>query len=123
MQPTEFHSHHTTTGVRSAVVDMASGDTTVVVAAPGANQAIRVHGWNLSSPGAATLVMQDSAANTARTGTIRFANGTPNVQPFSPVGIFDTAAGEGVEFVVATAELDGIIDYSIIPANPVGQPG
>ena len=122
MTPTEFHSHHTTTGVRSVVVDVSAG-TTAIIAAVAANHAIRVHGWNLSPPGAATCIMQDTTANTARTGTMVFSNGVPNVQPFSPVGIFDTAAGEGLEFVTATADLDGVLTYSIIPANTLGQPG
>lgn len=119
MEHFAFFDHHATPGVDSVVVDVSAG-TVQILAAVGTNQKIRVHGWNLSSPGAATLIMQDLTANTARTGTIKFANGTPNVQPYSPVGWFDTAAGEGLEFVVATADIDGVLSYSIIPANAIG---
>ena len=114
MNPTEFHSHHVTTGVDSFAVNVAAGSETTVAAAGGANRRVRVYALALNAQGAADVRFESTQGGDALTGVMRMAAGTPMVWPFNPVGWFTANANELLNLEVATADVDGVIDWGYV---------
>lgn len=95
-----------------AVVDAASsGDNTIVAAVTG--KKIRVLAGSLTMTGTAvTIRFESGAGGTALTGQMTPLQGHTITLPFSPVGHFETAAGELLNLELGGAQsVDGWIVY------------
>lgn len=115
MPHTEHYDHYVTNGCLSAVINAASGGDREIVAAPGAGKRIRVHGWVIAAQGNADVRFESAAAGTAMTGVMRMSATAPNVAPFNPVGWFTCGDNEALSMELATADVDGVLVYSIVP--------
>lgn len=111
-QDTHFDRYGTTLAL-SAVVSVAPGDGTLIVA-PGVGFKIRVLAWALSSPGIAVVRFESGTGGTAKTGIMALVAGGNNVAPFCPVGWFDCAENALLNLEVATTAVYGVVVYAIV---------
>lgn len=101
--------------IKFAAIDAAtSGDNTIVAAVTG--KKIRVLAGSLTMSGTAVTARFESAAGgTALTGQMTPAQGQTIAIPFSPVGHFETVAGELLNLELGGAQsVDGWIVYQEI---------
>lgn len=101
------------TGLQFAAIDTAAaGDTTLVASVAGAK--IRVYGFGLVV-GAAITVRFKSGAATNLTGPLAFAANGGVSTAFSPVGLFETALGEGLVLNLSVAgSVGGWLVYGLV---------
>lgn len=94
-----------------AVIDAAtSGDNTLVSAVTG--KKIRVLAVVLVSSGTVTVRFESAAGGTALTGQMQLTAQTGFSAPFSPVGQFQTVAGELLNLELSAAvSVDGWLVY------------
>lgn len=105
----------TLSDVQHAVIDHAeSGDNTVVAAVAG--KKIRVVGFVLVAAGAVDARFESDADGTALTGVMTLAAAGDRIASgFSPLGWFETAAGELLNLELSGAvSVDGMLTYLLV---------
>ena len=98
-----------------AVIDDAlSPDNTIIAAVAG--KKIRVLGFFLVAAGAVTARFESDTGGTALTGQMTLAAGDPFVSSgFSPIGWFETVAGELLNLELSGAvSVDGALTYVLV---------
>lgn len=111
----DFIDKAATQGIKRAVIDHAgSGDNTVVEAVAG--KRIRVHQcFGILTGTTISIRFESGASGTALTGQMTPLQGGGFVLPFSPVGWFETAAGELLNLELGGAQsFDGVLGYSLV---------
>jgi hypothetical protein len=87
-----------------------SGDNTVVAAVT--SKKIRVVKYSLVVAGAMTVRWESGASGTALTGQMSFAANGGISEPFTPTGLFETAAGALLNLELSAATYaDGVLQY------------
>ena len=120
MGRSQFFEGFSTPGeAKYAVIDAAlSGDNTLVAAiaaaAGRAARKIRVLALHVTMTGTlVTIRFESGAGGTALTGQMQPLAGNSITLPFSPVGWFETAAGELLNMELGGAQsVDGVVVYA-----------
>lgn len=119
--PSGSNNHYDNYSVQAtanAVIDAAgNGNNTIVAAVAG--KKIRVLQCFLIMTGTAVTIRFESAADgTALTGQMQPTQGGGFVLPFSPVGWFETNAGELLNLELSGAQsVDGVLKYVLVDAD------
>lgn len=97
--------------VKFAVIDAATlGDNEIVAAVPG--KRIRVLSVVLVAAGTVTARFESGAGGTALTGQMVLATSSVVTLPYSPHGLFQTAAGQALNLELSDAvSVDGCLSY------------
>ncbi len=97
------NEHTSPAPIKFAVIDNAgSGDNTLVSAVP--TKKIRVLSFMLVAAGTVTTRFESGAGGTALTGQMSWVANTGVMGAYSPVGLFETAAG-----ALLNLELSGVV--------------
>lgn len=100
--------------VKRAVIDTATGDTTLVAAVAG--KKIRVISLVLSAAAEATIRFESGTGGDALTGQMIILAKTPLILPEADAGWFETAAATLLNLEqAATVALDGFLTYQEVP--------
>lgn len=103
-----------------ASVSITNTTVAVIVAAGRSDERVRLTSLCLTSNATATLVFSTSTGNTAISGTMTLATGTPLVLPAAPArpngrrdGYMQTNAGDALQITLGTANtrVDGFVEY------------
>lgn len=104
-----------TQAVNYAAINETGADDNELVAAV-AGRKIRVYEVFLGSAGDSTVRFESGAGGAALTGIIDVAAANPFVAPFSPVGHFETVAGQSLSLENGGAvDVDGWLVYGLVP--------
>ena len=100
--------------VKYVKIDAATnGDNSIVAAV--AAKSIRVLSYVLVSAGTVTVRFESAAGGTALTGQMTMAVNTTHAAAFSPVGHFQTIAGEALNLELSGAvSVDGFLVYELV---------
>jgi len=100
--------------VKFAPIDHAtSGNNSIVAASAG--KKIRVLCFGFVSAGTVTARFESAADGTALTGQMTMAVNTGFSSPFSPVGLFETVAGDALNLELsAGVSVDGFLVYQLV---------
>lgn len=106
-----FFDNYSTQLVKHAIIDAATlGDNTLVAAVAG--KKIRVLDIVVVSAGTMTIRFESGASGTALTGQMTVAAATGFAPGFSPIGHFETAAGQLLNMELSGAtSADGWLRY------------
>ena len=110
----DLYSKDRLTGLKRAVIDVASnGDNTIVAAVTG--KKIRVYQIVLVAANTVTVRFESGASGTALTGQMSLTTNSGFASGWSPVGHFDTAEGALLNLELSGAvSVDGWLIYGEI---------
>ena len=95
--------------IKYAVIDAASGDTSIVAAVAG--KRIKVVSYVLVPAGALTARFESAAGGTALTGVMSLAANAELEAGYCPAGHFRTAEGEALSLELSASTADGHLTY------------
>ncbi len=103
----------TSSRMKRAVIDCASGNNTIVAAVPG--KVIRVYQLVLISAGTVLTRWESATGGTALTGQMSLVANSGYAPPFNPFGHFETLEGELLNLELSDAiSVDGWLLYAEI---------